>query len=73
MVSIDSLAVESYRDCLKTVFQRREEHRYECNQACYSIKDPNNILSSQKHLSIKKNVKHIDPKHTHTHTHTYTK
>ena len=66
MVSIDSLAVESYRDYLKTVFQRREEHRYECNQACYSTKDPNNILSSKNHLSIKKNVKHIDPKHTHT-------
>ena len=42
----------SYQYCLKTVFQRREKHRYECNQACYSIKDSNNILSSQKHLSV---------------------
>ena len=64
---MDSLFVESYRDCLKIVFQRTEKHRYECNQACYSTKD-SNILSSQKHLSTRKNVKHIDPK-THTHTH----
>ena len=36
----------------------------------YSTKDPNNILSSQKHLSTqkKKNVMHKDTKHTHTHT-----
>ena len=65
-VSIDSLSVESYRDCLKTIFQRREKHRYECIQACYLIKNSKNILSSQKHLSIKKNVKHLNPKHTHT-------
>ena len=58
----------SCRDCLKIVFQIREKHKHECNQTCNSTKDPNNILNSQNHLSIKKNVKHIDPK-THTHTH----
>ena len=70
--SIDRIAIERYqdyyRDCSKTVFQRREKHRYEFNQASYSTKDPNNILSSQKHHSLKNNVKHLDPKHTHTHT-----
>ena len=44
----------SYQDCLKIVFQRREKHRYECNQACYSTKDPNNILGFQKHLLTRK-------------------
>ena len=48
----------------KTVFQGREKHINECNQACYSIKDPNNIISSQNHLLTKKNVKNLDPKHT---------
>ena len=62
----------SYRDCLKIVFQRRDKHRYECNQACYSTKDPNNILSSQKHLSTQKMLSIQIPKHTHTHTHTHT-
>ena len=55
----------SYQDCLKTVFQRREKHRYKYNKACYTNQDPNNILSSQNRLSTK-NVKHMDPKHTHT-------
>ena len=64
--------LRSCRDCSKIVFQRREKHRYECNQTCYSTKDSNNILNSQKHLSTRKNVQHIDPKHTHTHTHTHT-
>ena len=41
-------------DCLKTVFQRREKHKHECNQTCNSTKDPNNILNSQNHLSTKK-------------------
>ena len=52
--STDSLAIETLSRLLKNSFSRRENHRYECNQACYSNKDPNNILSSQKHLSTRK-------------------
>ena len=63
-----SRGVEKFSRCAKTVFQRREKHRHECNQTCYSTKDPNNILSSQKHPSTIKNDGHLDPKHTHTHT-----
>ena len=59
--------IEKVSRLLKNYFSRREKHRYECNQACNSIKDLINILSSQNHLSIK-NFKHNDPKHTHTHT-----
>ena len=61
---------EVLRSCLdysKIVFQRREKHRYECNQAFYSTKEPNNILSSQKHLSTKK-MSSIQIQNTHTHT-----
>ena len=52
--SIDSLAVKRYRDCLKTVFQRIEKYRHECNQTSYLTKYPNSILNSQKHLSSRK-------------------
>ena len=56
--SIDPLAIERYWEAVeiakKTVFQRREKHGHECNQACYSTKDPNNFLSSQKNLSTRK-------------------
>ena len=56
--SRDSLAVERYREAveiaLKTIFQRKEKHRHECNQTCNSTKDPNNILSFQNHLSTGK-------------------
>ena len=45
------LSIESYQDCLKTVFQKREKHRYECNQTCSLNTYPNNILRSQNHLS----------------------
>ena len=45
-VSIDSLGVEKLLRCAKTGFQRKEKHKNECNQACYSTKDPINILSS---------------------------
>ena len=55
----------SCRDYLKKKISRREKHRHECNQACYTTKNLNNILSSQNHLN-KKTVKHIDLKHTHT-------
>ena len=34
-------------------FSRGEKHRHEYNQVCNSTNDPNNILSSQKHLSTK--------------------
>ena len=43
--------VEKVSRLLKNSFLRREKHRYECNQACNSTKDPINILSSQNHLS----------------------
>ena len=55
---------KSCRNCLKTVFQRREKHRLKCNQTCYSTKDPNNILNSQKHLSSRK-MSSIQIQHTH--------
>ena len=48
----------------KAIYQREE-----CNQASYSIKDPNNMLSSQKHLLTKK-CKAFMIQNTHTHTHT---
>ena len=51
---------------LKNVFQGREKHRYECNQTCYLIKDPNNILNSQKHLSTKKCQAQRSKTHIHT-------
>ena len=66
-----SRGVEEFSRCAKTVFQRREKHRHECNQACYSTNDPINILSSQKHLSTGK-MSSIQIQNTHTHTHTHT-
>ena len=51
----------------KIVFQRRENDKNECNQACYSTKDPINILSSKKYLSTKK-CQAFRSKNTHTHT-----
>ena len=57
---------KSCRDCLKTVFQRREKYRHECNQTCYSIKDPNNILNSQKNLLTRK-MSSIQIQNTHIH------
>ena len=56
------------RDCPKIVFQRREKHKYERNQACYSTKDPNNILSFQKNLSTRKCQAFRSKTHTHAHT-----
>ena len=56
-VSIDRYpprAVEKLSSLAKTVFQRGEKHRNVCNQASYSTKDPNNILSFQNHLSTRK-------------------
>ena len=66
-----SKGIKKLSRCAKTVFQRREKHRHECNQTCYSTKDPNNILSSQKHLSSRK-MSSIQIQNTHTHTHTHT-
>ena len=46
--SIDSYLsrfVEKLSSLIKIVFRRGEKHRNECNQASYSTKDPNNILS----------------------------
>ena len=51
---------------LKNRFSRKEKHRYECNQACNSTKDPVNILSSQDHLSTKILSTMIPKTHTHT-------
>ena len=58
----------SCRDCLKTIFQRREKHKDECNKTCNSTKDPNNILSSQNHLSTTILSTWIPKTHTHTHS-----
>ena len=58
--------MRSYWDCSKIVFQRREKHRHECNQACYSTKDPTNMLGSQKHLSTRKFQVFRSKTHTHT-------
>ena len=48
------LFVKKSLSLIKTVFQREEKHRDKCNQASYSTKYPNNILSFQKHLSKRK-------------------
>ena len=64
-------ASRSCRACLKTVFQRIEKHKHECNQTCYSTKNPTNILSCQKHISSRK-MSSIQIQNTHTHTHTHT-
>ena len=52
--SIDKPGIERCQEAveiaLKTDFQRKKKHRYECNQTCNSTKDPNNILSFQNHL-----------------------
>ena len=64
--SIDKPSVEEVSRLLKNSFSRREKHRYECNQACNSTKDPINILNSQKHLSIKILSTQIPKTNTHT-------
>ena len=69
--SIDNLAVERCLAAVKIAqkqFFKKRKHIYECNQACYSTKDPNSILSSQKHLSTrrkKKSQAHRSKTHTH--------
>ena len=70
MGSIDSnllKAIEKLLRWAKTVFQRREKHKHECNQACYPTKDPNNMLNSKK-ISQQEKCKAFRSK-THTHTH----
>ena len=52
--SIDKPGVEEPLRLLKSNFSRREKHKHECNQTCNSIKNPNNILISQKHLLTRK-------------------
>ena len=54
IVSYLSRSVKKLLSLIKTVFQRREKHINECNQASYSTKYSNNILSFQKHLSTRK-------------------
>ena len=50
----------------KNSFSKKgKTHRNECNQASYSIIDPNNILNSQKHLSTRK-IQSIYRSKTHT-------
>ena len=57
----------SCRDCLKTVFQ--EEKNTDMNAISMLLKN-----RSKQHFKLsktslnKKNVKHLDRKHTHTHT-----
>ena len=60
-----SRGIEKLSRCAKTVFQRREKHKQECNQACYPTKDPNNIVISQNHLSTRK-MTSIYIQNTHT-------
>ena len=61
-------AVEKLSSLIKTSFSKRgKKHKNECNQASYSTKDPNNILSSQKHLLTQK-CKAFMIQNTHTHT-----
>ena len=45
---IDKPGVEKVLRLVKNSFSRREKHIYECNQACNTTKDPNNILNSKK-------------------------
>ena len=60
-------SVEKLSSLIKKSFSRRgKTPRDECNQASYSNIDLINMLSSQKHLSTKKNAKHSWSK-THTH------
>ena len=54
------------QDCIKISFSRGEKHKYECNQACNSTKDPISILSSQNHLSTTILSTKIPKTHTHT-------
>ena len=54
------------QDCIKISFSRGEKHKYECNQACNSTKDPISILSSQNHLSTTIFSTKIPKTHTHT-------
>ena len=70
---IDRLDIERYQEAVeleKNSFSKRgKTHRKECNQASYSTKDPNNLLSFQNHLSTRKNKAFRSKAHTHTHTH----
>ena len=69
------LVVEIYREAIeldRNNFSKIGKHRNECNQASYLTKDPNNILSFQKHLSTKQ-CKAFKIQNTHTHTHTLNK
>ena len=62
-----SKGIDEVSRLLKNSFSRREKHKYKCNQACDTTKDPNIILNSSKTFLNNKNVKHINPKiHTHT-------
>ena len=64
-VSIDSYLLRSCRD---GVFQRREKHRNECNQACYPTKDSTNIFKLPK-TSLQQEKYQAFRSKTHTHTH----
>ena len=61
------------KPALQNSFSRGEKHRYEYNQVCNSTNDPNNILSSQNHLSTTILSTMIPNTHTHAHTHTLNK
>ena len=66
--SIDSLAIERYREAVKIAqkqFFKEEKNTY--MNAIKHTKDPNNILSSQKHFSTGKCQAFRFKTHTHTH------
>ena len=49
------LSIEKLSSLIKTSFSKRgKKHKNKYNQASYSNKNPNNILSSQKHLLTQK-------------------
>ena len=57
----------------KNIFSKRgKTHRKERNQASYSTKHPNNILSFQKISQQEKYQAFRSKTYTHTHTHTHT-
>ena len=49
-ISIDKPSVEEVSRLLKNSFSRREKHRYECNQACSTTKDPKIIFELFKNI-----------------------
>ena len=53
---IEEVSRRCWASLYKNSFSRCEKHRHECNPTCNSTNDPINILSSQKHLSINRDL-----------------